>query len=247
VAAVLSLASLGLIAPVRWRCPALADIREALVSSWPLFLSALASSVYVTTYPFLLGLISGDTAAALYGVGNRVSVAAFSLFNPVLQAVYPRTSLLFSRSVEEGRAFMRRVVATLVVPAAGMSLLLICGAPLIVAVVAGGQYTGAALVMRILGPLPLVLTLATLATSTLVSLGMTRTVLRIYTAAAALSLLLLPILAGLYQASGAAVALLLVEVAVTVAMARAALRAPRALRAGSPGAAGHSVYSARLP
>jgi O-antigen/teichoic acid export membrane protein len=149
------------------------------------------------------------------------------LLAPALQAVYPRMSLLFDRSLEEGRAFMRRLVIGLLVPAAVLSLLLLGGGRWIVAAVAGSQYAGAATVLRILSPLPVLLTLATLATSTLVSLGLTRTVLRIYVAAAVLSLVLLPALASLYQAAGAAVALLLVELAVTATVARAAVRARR--------------------
>jgi polysaccharide transporter, PST family len=224
IAGMLSLLSLGRIAPVGWHRPAPADIREALTSSWPLFLASVAGNVYATSYPFLLGLIAGDTAVALYGVGNRISQAAFSLFTPALQAVYPRMSLLFGRSVEEGRAFMRRLLVWLLAPAAGLSLLLTAAAPQIVTWVAGTQYPGAGAVLRILGPLPLLLTLATLATTTLVSLGLTRTVLRIYSAAALLSLVLLPALAILYQAAGAAAALLLVESAVTATVAHAALR-----------------------
>jgi O-antigen/teichoic acid export membrane protein len=228
LAGILSLLCLRRIAPVRWQCPAGADVLAALRDGWPLFLANAATSIYVITNPFLLGLVAGDTAVALYGVGHRVSLAAFSLFTPVLQAIYPRASLLFGRSVAGGRAFMRRLLVWLATPAAFLSLLLIGAAPLIVTAVGGRQYTGAVPVLRILGGLPLILTLATLAQTTLISVGRSRSLLRIYAAAATLSLLLLPPLAIRHQAVGAAVSLLVVELTATLLMSRASLCACRA-------------------
>lgn len=211
LASCLSLLSLRHIAPVQWRRPTTADIREALVKGWPLFLSNAAISVYVISNPFLLGLIAGDMEVALYGLGNKVIQAAQSLMAPVLQAVYPRASLLFGRGVQEGREFMRTLATWLVVPTALLSLVLIVAAPQIVKVVGGDAYAGAAPVLRILGPLPLVVTLAALAQTTLISLGRERTLLRIYIAAAVLSLASMVVLGSRYQAAGAAVSLLLVE------------------------------------
>jgi O-antigen/teichoic acid export membrane protein len=228
LAGVLSLLCLRRIAPVRWRCPAGADVLAALSDGWPLFLANAATSVYVITNPFLLGLLAGDTAVALYGVGHRVSLAAFSLLTPALQAVYPRASLLFGRSVDEGRAFMRRLLGWLATPAALLSLLLMGAAPLIVTAVGGRQYAGAVPVLRILGALPLILMFATLAQMTLIGLGRSRSLLQIYVLAAALSLLLLPPLAIRHQAVGAASSLLVVELTATLLMTRAGLRACRA-------------------
>jgi O-antigen/teichoic acid export membrane protein len=220
LAGLICLLSVRFIAPVRWYRPRLPDVKGALASAWPLFLSGAVTSLYVTSNAFLLGLISGDTAVALYGVGNKVTQAAFNLFTPVLQAIYPRASRVFGRSVEEGRALLRQMAAWLAAPAGLLSVAVIAAAPFIVRVLGGQQYAAAVPVLRIMGPLPLVLTLATLFQTAMIHLGLTRALLRIYIFAAVLSLILLPLLASRFEATGAAMSLLTVETVGALMMLR---------------------------
>jgi O-antigen/teichoic acid export membrane protein len=221
LAGLLCLLSVRFIAPVRWHRPTLSNVQAAMALAWPMFLSSAATAVYVTSNAFLLGLISGDTAVALYGMGNKVALAAFGLLAPVLQAVYPRASLVFSRSAEEGRALMRRLLIWLIAPAGLLSATLILGAPLIVRLLGGAQYEDAIPVLRVMGILPLILTLATIAQTALINLGRARTLMRIYVMAALLSLTLLPLLAKPLGALGAALSLLVVEIVGPLLMLRA--------------------------
>lgn len=221
LAGLLCLFAVRFIAPVRWHRPTLQDMKVALTTAWPLFISSCAASLYVQSNAFLLGLVSGDRAVALYGVGNKVAGAAFGMLAPVMQAIYPRSSLVFGRSMGEGRAYMRRLVAWLAPPAGGVSLCLFLGAPFIVRLLGGHGYEGAIPVLRILAPLPLILMLATLATTTLIHLGQSRVLMRIYFFAGLLSLILLPLLASQLQAVGAALSLLIVEIAGPLMMLRA--------------------------
>lgn len=221
LAGLLCLLAVRFIAPVPWRCPTVGDIKAALTAAWPLFFGSCAASLYVTSNAFLLGLICGDRAVALYGVGNRVTGATFGVLTPVMQAIYPRTSVVFGRSPAEGRAYMKRLLRWLAPPAGALSLALFLGAPLIVRLLGGHGYEGAVPVLRILAPLPLMLMLATLASTTLIHLGLSKTLMRIYFIAGVLSLMLLPLLARELEAVGAATSLLIVETAGPLMMLRA--------------------------
>lgn len=222
LAGIACFAAVPVIAPVRVRRPTLAEILSALSSSWHLFLSNAATSIYVNSNVFLLGLISGDYAVALYSLANKVALFIFNLMTPAVQAVFPRASLLFGSSVREGWAFVRRLSKYLLFGAGLLSLAVISLAPLIVRALGGARYAGAVPVLRIMGLLPIVLMVATVvAQIVMINLGLTRQLSRIYMVAGALSLTLLPILASRYQAIGAALSLLTVETVGPLLMMRA--------------------------
>jgi O-antigen/teichoic acid export membrane protein len=85
-------------------------------------------------------------------------------------------------------------------------------APEVVRVLGGSAYTGASSVVRIMAPIPVLVTLATgLSQVVMVNMSLTQPLFRIYLAVGCLNLLLLPILVMQFAAQGAATALLIAE------------------------------------
>ena len=222
LAGILGLVAVGFIAPVRFHRPRLIDVRGALASSWHLFVSGAATSLYLNSNAFIIGLVCGDYAVALYSLANRVVLAVFNLLGPVILAVFPRASLLFGRSLLEGRDFVRRLSVPLLGAAGLLSALLLLFAGPIVRLLGGTQYLDSAPVLRMMAPLPLILAAGTvLAQIVMVNLGLERSLSRIYLGLGLLSLVLLPVLANRYGALGGAQSLLVVEVLGPVFMFRA--------------------------
>lgn len=192
--------------------PSLGDIRKSIVSSWDLFVANVATSAYVAGNGFILGFVAGDRAVALYTVANKASLAAFYLFVPVSLAVFPRASLLFSRSIEEGKAFVLKIAIPLLIGAAIVSGVLVTFSTPIVDVLGGAKFSGASTVLRVMGVLPLLLSIATvLAQIIMINIGMAKKLRRIYVGMALLSLIMLPALGGALGATGGAISLVVVE------------------------------------
>lgn len=231
----LCLVAVPFVAPVRWYRPGARDAWEALRSSWHLFVSGAAANLYVNSNVFLLGLICGDYQVALYSLANRMTLAAFGVLGPVAQAAYPRASLLFSRSLAEGKAFVLRLSRYLLVLGAGLSLLEITFAKELIVFFGGARYSDALPVLRVMALLPLVLTIATiLAQMVMINLGLERPLSRIYIGAGLLNLALLPALASRFGALGGAQSLLIIELIGPVLMALV-IRRSQSFRAVSRG------------
>jgi PST family polysaccharide transporter len=228
-------------APKRFYLPTLAAIRGALAGSFDMFLSTVSSSLYLNTNVFLLGLMAGTRQVAYYSVANRFVSAVLSLVSPVLQAIFPRASLLFATSPTNAWHLIRRV-SWLLFPALILgSLLTILLAPQIVRILAGPSYAQAVPVVRIMAPVPVLVTAAGLLAQTImVNMGLTRYLWRIYLAVGALNLAILPVLIHLFSANGAAASLTIAETAGPLLML-AALR-PRVTPSDGhlPLRAGHS-------
>lgn len=212
IAAIASIVVIRSIAPVRFSPPNARDIRAAFANSWHLFVSTAAAMLYLNTNSFLLGVMSGPHAVALYALANKVALAVFNLLGPILQATFPRASAVFGQSGREARRFVRRLAAV-VLPVAGFaSVLLIVFAPVIVRVIAGTGYTAAIPVLRVMGALPLLLTIATLlAQIIMVNAGLSKALSRIYLVVGAINLVIVPVLINVWDAAGAAASLILAE------------------------------------
>jgi O-antigen/teichoic acid export membrane protein len=199
-------------APAGFYRPSVAEIGAALRGSWHMFAAGLSTSLYQQTNTFVLGLMSGPGAVALYSLGTRVAGFAQSLAQPVIQATFPRASLLLAQRRPESWVLLRRIAWLLLPALALVGLLLAWYAPVVARLLGGPSYAGAAAVLRILAALPLLVTAAALLAQTImVNLGLTRQLSRIYLAVGLLNLLLLPGLIHWQAAAGAAWSLLAAE------------------------------------
>jgi PST family polysaccharide transporter len=200
------------IAPKRFYMPTAAEIRRALVSGWHMFIGSASVTLYGYTNVFVLGIFCGESAVAIYNVAFKIVYALQSLVSPVIQAVYPRASKLFSLSADQGWPLVVRVARLLMPAIAVASVVLAVWAPTVVAVVGGRAYLEAVPVLRILCALPICLTASSLlAQCVMVNQGLTRPLVRIYIGVGLLNLAILPGLVWYYAARGAALSLVLAE------------------------------------
>ena len=211
--------------PVPWRRPSVRDVWNALRASWHLFVSGAATSLYVNSNVFLVGLICGDFQVALYSVANRIVIAATGLLSPIVQASFPRASMSFHRSIDEGLEFAGRILRYLMVVAIALSAVLVIFARQIVGILSGGRYLEAVPVVRIMGVLPVAIgTAMVLSQIVMINVGLTRRMSQIYIAVGVFSIALLVPLAFRFGALGAAASLLAVEVFGPILMVRAIAR-----------------------
>lgn len=232
VAAAICALFLRRVAPVRLHRPRLADIRAAFASSWHLFQSIAAVSLYLNSNTFVLGLMSGTYSVGLYAISNKVALAAFNFITPVIQAIFPRASVVLRQSSRDGRRFVVRLMLALLPIGAALSALLIVLALPIVRTIAGEKFLDAVPVLRVMGTLPLLLTAAAvLSQVVMINLGLTKSLSRIYLVAGIVNLVSLPGLIRLYGAEGAALSLVLAELLGPILMLRV-IRASGSLSAG---------------
>lgn len=216
------------VAPPIFYQPTASDIRKSLAAGWHMFVSGASVTLYGHTNTFVLGLICGESAVALYNVGYKLIFTLQSLFSPVIQAVYPRASLLFNEDPEHGWLLIKRVAQLLMPAVTVASLLLAIFAPYVVDLIGGGAYAGATSVTRLLCLVPICVVAAMLlAQCVMVNTGLTKSLSRIYLVVGLINLAVLPELVWKLAADGAAISLVFAELLGPLLMMRTIGRLPR--------------------
>jgi O-antigen/teichoic acid export membrane protein len=209
------------IAPALFIRPTAADVRDALTSGWHMFIGGASVTLYGHTNTFVLGVMCGEQAVAVYNVGYKLVFTLQGLVIPIIQAVYPRASMLFNRDPAQAWVLVTRVARLLMPAIAIASVLLAVLAPYIVDIVGGRPYADAVPVMRILCITPACITAALLlAQCVMVNMGLTKPLAHIYLAVGLINLVALPALVWGFAANGAAVSLVLAELLGPVLMIR---------------------------
>lgn len=212
VAAVISVAMIPLIAPIRTYCPSARDVAASLRSSWHLFLCSAAGSLYLNSNVFFLGLFAGSYAVALYSLANKIVLAVFNMFVPLIRAVYPRASLLFARSRETAFRLARKFLKITIPIGVLLSLCIWMYGREAVVILGGNKYLAAIPILRIMCVLPLLLAVASVISQiVMINVGLTKSLSRIYILVGCINLILLPALVTWRGAAGAAVALVTAE------------------------------------
>ena len=198
-----------------------------------LFMSTAAISLYTYTNILAVGFIAGPVQAGLFDGADRIKRAVQALTGPISNAAYPRINRLVVEAHEKARTTM---VWLLIVQAA-IGLVLTLGvfvtAPWATAILLGPAYAKATPIIQCLSLNIFLIGVSTvLGVNMMLPLGMKRAFTTIIVSSGLLNLVLLAVLVKPYGAYGAALAVTLTELVVTVAMAYH-LR-PQSLRARLP-------------
>jgi O-antigen/teichoic acid export membrane protein len=210
--------------PIFYR-PTWVDIRAALKGSWHMFASTLSTTLYGNTTTFVLGLMAGERVVALYSTSLRLVLALQGIGMPITQTVFPRASLLFAVDHKAAWHLVERTATYLLVAVGVCALLLGTFAPMVVRLLGGPSFVGAAPLVRIMIILPVMLCAGALpAQIVLVSTGKTRALAQIYLRTGIANLVLMPPLIYVFSATGAALALIFAETLATAQMVNLALQ-----------------------
>lgn len=198
--------------PQYFHRPSFLEISHALKNSRALFFANIATTLYLNTNTFVLGIMSGEVAVALYSVAARIIATIQGLAAPVVQAVFPRASLLFVHDRLQAWRLCRHTALVLVPTMVLACAMLLILAPQVIGVLGGHQYLQAIAVLRTMAVVPLLVTVAMLLSQVvMVNIGLAAQLSRIYLTVGLLNLLLLPVLIFAMAERGAALSLVIAE------------------------------------
>jgi PST family polysaccharide transporter len=212
---------------VRFRMPSLRLVLRTLRLGWSTFLYQGALSFYTVGNGFILGLFAPPAVVGYYVGAEKISKSMATLLFPITQAVFPRMSLLASRSTSEAAQLARK--SLFVVEGAGclMGLGLFFGAPLLVRIILGPGFESAIVVVRILAFLPPLIAFSNvLGIQWMLALGLDRPVNAVIFTACVLNVMLAVILVPHYMHVGMAIAVVASETLVALGL-YAVLKAKR--------------------
>lgn len=141
--------------------PRRADMREALVEGWPVFLSMASITAMNSTNTMILGMTSTPEQVGLLNGAGRLVVTVRALTNPITNVVYPHMSRLAGKSPVEAIRFFERKLLWTAIPFLFVSLGMLALAPQVVGLLYGPQFGETATLLRLMSPTPLVHFIAT--------------------------------------------------------------------------------------
>ena len=191
---------------------------QALRSGGRTFLYRAAVSFYASMNVLVLGLIAPPVIVAFYAGAEKIARAAVQGTGPITQVFFPRISHLMTGDRSSAVRAAQVSVGLMLGVGGSAGLLLFFGAPLLVKLLLGTGFDGAAQVLRILAMLPPLIALSNaFGAQWMLALGLDATLNRIVLAAAALDLALAFGLGSRFQHTGVAAGAVLTEVFVTCA------------------------------
>lgn len=191
---------------------------QALRRGRTLFAGTGAVAFYTGANAFLLGLLVPASQVALFASAEKVVRAGNRVLGLTAQAVYPRVSILLGRgSVDRANRLSTLSTGLFVGVAAVAAVVLAVFAPVIIEVVFGPTFDGAADLLRILALLlPFNVFGVTLSTQWLLPRGLDRLVTRVVVGAGVLNTVLVIAATELFGLKGSAWACVAVELFVMI-------------------------------
>jgi len=205
---------------IKFRWPTGPELRNRFREDRTLFFSNVAINLYASSNTFILGLLSLPYFVGIYAAGTRLESMAESFVGLALnQAFFPIVAQAFGQGREQGLRMVRQVffpLATLLLlVAAGLWLL----GPMVLGILYGAKFQEAGSILRIVAVLPLIIGLSNLfGLHTMLNLRMDRAFFWITVGGSVIGLGLNWLLVRPFAHIGAAYALVVTELYITLAM-----------------------------
>jgi len=195
--------------------PSPSQVWQALSESSSLFLMRSGVSMYTTANVLILGLVARPAVVGWFAAAEKISRAAAAGTTPMSQAFYPRISHLLGADPRHAAATVR--LSALIGISLGMltSCVLFFGAQSIVTHLLGPGFRETIPVLRILAPLPFVISITNVVgIQWMLPLRLDKEFTRFILAGGVLNIALSVVLAPRAGAPGSAVSLLIVEIVI---------------------------------
>ena len=203
---------------IKFILPSFEGIKYQLKEGWHIFISTVASTVYMNNNIFLLGLMTNNTYVGYYSAGEKIIRATTRMLQPVSTTLFPFLSREFSKNYKKGLALFFKFLKMIGIPGLLFSVSILLFSKNIVNVILGNQYSNSIVVVRMLSSIPFFGVIGNLfAYHLFINVKLKYMIPRILIAAFAVNLSLNLALIPCFQHIGASIALALTEIFVPLA------------------------------
>lgn len=205
--------------------PDKAFVKEAINGAWPLFSANIWVAFYVNLPAFAVGFLSVRSEAGQFVGAQKIILAMQALFTPISSALFPHASRIASKDKGEAFLFLKKAAIVSVSAMAAISIFVFVTADFISALALGSHFEKSGELLRIMafGPVFVVASML-LSNHYIVALNKAHLLRRLYTIAAAASIILSVLLVGSFDSVGAAFVYLFTEAFVFALLLRTALK-----------------------
>ena len=196
------------------------ELRTRFREDRTLFFSSVMITIYASSNVFILGLLSLPYNVGIYAAGTRLESMAETFVGLALnQAFFPIVAQAFGQGREQGINIVRNTFFPLFILMSLVSAGLWVVAPFFITVLYGAQFHEAVTILRVVALLPLAIGMSNLlGIHTMLNLRMDRAFFTVTAVGSVVGLVLNVLLIRRFAHIGAAYALVITEVYITLAM-----------------------------
>lgn len=198
---------------------------KALKYSLPLFIGSAAISLYNTSTPIILGLVSDYDQVGIYSASFRVQVAAIGVFTVLGQVIYPRVNHLFATDTDAAYLFIKKLLIYMFPVLLISSFLFYFIVPILTPWVLGEGFNESAETLKIMAPMLFLIPYSVVfAHNLLLPLGYQRIYYLVPLMIGLCHLVYSTFLSHYYGAIGASYSILITEIITTIVLGGCVLR-----------------------
>lgn len=202
---------------VRFELQNIKTLKYHLNEANHIFLSNISVSLYTKSTILILGIFTNNTIVGYYAVADKLINAIKQLIIPVSQALFPFISKQADESKEIALKIVKKLFIALVPISSFISLFFFIYSKEIIIFIFGTQAIDSIIIFKILAIIPTLVVLDTLfGTLVMLVFKHNKAYSKIIFSAGIINLLLIILLIPFFQAIGAAISVLLVEVYITL-------------------------------
>ncbi|MBR9846559.1 MAG: oligosaccharide flippase family protein [Algicola sp.] len=125
-------------------------LKKNISHSWNVFLTTVASSVYLNFLTIILGIVSGVESVGYFNIVQNIRNICLQCFGPIYQSTFPRISKLIKYDYREATKFTKRYLLFSFVLAVFGSLFVLVFCEEIITLLAGAEFLNAELSVKII-------------------------------------------------------------------------------------------------
>lgn len=134
----------------------------AVRKGFPIFLNAILINCNTVLGVFVMGICLSDAEIGAFSGAQKIIMAVMMITcQTITIALFPRISNYFNESRQKGLAYLKKYVVIISLLSIGVSAVTYFLSPVVVAILLGGQFNEAIFLLRLLSPLPFLVSLAT--------------------------------------------------------------------------------------
>lgn len=202
---------------LRW--PPMEAVKSVLREGRDVFFSTAAVSLYTNSNTFIVGLLTNPTEVGFFSAAEKLIRAVLNLLSPISQSVYPHISHMVLHAPAQAALFLSRLFWLFCSGSFLVSAVLFAGSGRIVGILFGQGFAPSAVIFRWMAFLPFVISISNVfGIQTLLTFGHHRIYSRNLIGAGILNVVLIVPLVVVWGGAGAAIAVLITEIAVAALM-----------------------------
>lgn len=194
-----------------------ASIKYHLYNGWHIFLSSIASSFYTVSTVLILGFLTNNIVVGYFAAGEKIINAFKGLTSPITQALYPFMSLRFNQLKSNALDSFKKIVLLMIGLTFPLSVMIFIFSKEIIEILLGKNYQDSIIIIQIMSFLPFIVAISNVYIQQgLFLLGYQKMVSRFITKIALIHILYLIMFVYYFEATGAAISVLITEVLISL-------------------------------